>query len=781
MLFKFKTLFDYNEKELNRIRKTVQQINKVDLSTISDDELKNQTELLRNKLKTGETLDSILPQAFAVVREASSRVLKKRHFDVQLIGGIVLHEGNVAEMKTGEGKTLVGTLPTYLNSLSGTSVHVVTVNEYLAQRDYEELTPLFHFLGITTSYIHAAMTPAEKQQAYKASVIYGTNNEFGFDYLRDNMVKRLDDKVQGELGFAIVDEVDSILIDESRTPLVISGKSSNSSKLLHSTNALVSTFKIDKHFEVDKTTEQCFLTEEGISKSESFFNIDNLYAPEASNIMHFLNQSIRAHSIMKKDKDYIVHENEVHIIDTFTGRISQGRRFGNSLHQAIEVKESVTMKDETVTKATITFQNYFRMYRKLSGMTGTADTEKEELMQVYGMNTVVIPTNKPIQRIDHTELIFSTKEAKKKSILTKIKELHKQGQPILIGTSSIEESEEYSRLLQDSNISHVLLNAKNHEKEADIIANAGQKFAITVATNMAGRGTDIKLGDGVCELGGLFILGTSKNENRRIDNQLRGRSGRQGDPGYSQFYISLEDDLMLRFGADRAKNSLSKISGMDEEGLSSRFLMKIFENAQKQLEGSNYDARKRLLQYDDVLNRQRTLIYQERVKLMSQDELKTTLNHLFDTFVAESSFARSEHSSVNKKHIRDIHDYFVSIAKKPLNEFHVPNDTNWETVIQHYQNELKLALSTNLTHLPNDFENEIYRDIMLNNIDLQWEKHLEILDEIRQGIHLQSYSQTDPLRAYEEKASDEFNVLLQQFNYAVITTLFSLKFQLNPN
>lgn len=781
MLPKLKTLFNYNEKELNRIKKIVQRINSVNLSTLSDDDLKHETESLRSKLASGESLDSILPQAFAVVREASSRVLLKRHFDVQLIGGIVLHEGNVAEMKTGEGKTLVGTLPTYLNALSGTSVHVITVNEYLAQRDYEELTPLFRFLGLTTSYIHAEMTPEEKQQAYKASVIYGTNNEFGFDYLRDNMVKRLEDKVQGELGFAIVDEVDSILIDESRTPLVISGKTNDTAKLLYNTNALVSTFTKDKHYEIDATTEQCFLTEDGISKAENFFKINNLYAPESNNIMHFLNQSIRAHAVMKKDKDYIVHDNEVHIIDTFTGRISHGRRFSNSLHQAIEVKEGVTMKDETITKATITFQNYFRMYHKLSGMTGTADTEKEELMQVYGMNTVVIPTNKPVQRIDQTELIFSTKEAKKKSILTKIKQLHEQGQPILIGTSTIEESEEYSSMLQDSNIQHVVLNAKNHEKEADIIANAGKKYAITVATNMAGRGTDIKLGDGVCELGGLFILGTSKNENRRIDNQLRGRSGRQGDPGLSQFYISLEDDLMLRFGADRAKNALSKITGLDEEGLSSGFLMKIFENAQKQLEGSNYDARKRLLQYDDVLNRQRTLIYQERVKLMSQDDLKPTLSQLFDSFVEETVFAHFENSVANEKEIQSIHDYFSSITKKALNELPPSTSANREDVIKHYQIELKDSLNTNLIHLPSDFENEIYKDIMLNNIDLQWEKHLEILDDIRQGIHLQSYSQTDPLRAYEERASDEFNVLLKQFNYAVVATLFSLKFQMNTN
>lgn len=776
-----KNVFDLNQKELKRIEKKVKHIHEWDFSSVSDEELQSQTAILNQKAKDIKSLDELVPHAFAVVKEASKRVLGKVHYDVQLIGGMVLHEGNVAEMKTGEGKTLVGTLPSYLNAIAGIKVHVVTVNEYLAKRDYEELLPLFQYLNIPTSFIHSDMTPDEKKKAYQASIIYGTNNEFGFDYLRDNMTKGLEDRVQGELGFAIVDEVDSILIDESRTPLIISGKSNDTAKLLYNTNILVRMFIKGKDFEVDETTQQCFLTEEGIAKTEKSFGIENLYAPDSTQIVHFLNQSLRAHSIMKKDKDYIVQNDEVHIIDTFTGRVSQGRRFSNSLHQAIEVKENVTMKDETVTKATITFQNYFRMYKKLSGMTGTAETEKEELHKVYGMDTISIPTNKPVDRKDYSDLIFSNKKKKEQAILKKVKELHDEGQPILIGTSSIEESETFSSALNSIGISHVVLNAKNHEKEADIIAQAGQKFAITVATNMAGRGTDIKLGEGVTELGGLFIIGTSKNENRRIDNQLRGRSGRQGDPGASQFYVSLEDDLMVRFGANRVQQTMDRINGIDEEGLSSGFLNKIFENAQKQLEGSNYDTRKRLLQYDDVLNRQRTIIYSERIALMTEEDLRPVILHLIDGVVesAMQEHGNSDSTSIVANSI-ELHDYFENLAKKSIDKVNSDIVNSKEEMIAYYKDILVSHLTNNFEGIPQEFERDIYKDVMLNNIDLLWERHLENLDEIRQGIHLQSYGQTDPLRAYEDRASEEFNDMLKQFEFSVVSTLCALKINIAP-
>ncbi len=774
-IFLFKLFPNYNERQIKRVKKLVNKINKVDYSSLSDEEIKNQTEAFKERVEKGEKLDSILSEAFALVREASYRVLGKRHYDVQLMGGIVLHEGKISEMKTGEGKTLVGTLAAYLNTLNGHSVHIVTVNEYLAKRDYEELEPLYTALGVTSSVIHSEMDYEQKKQAYRASIVFGTNNEFGFDYLRDNMVRRYEDRVQTPLNFAIIDEVDSILIDESRTPLVISGPSSETSELLFSTDALVKTMKKNTHYEVDEETQQVYLTEEGIARTEEFFHIDNLYAPDKVRLTHFLNQSLKANVIMRKDKDYIVSHGTVQIIDEFTGRMSKGRRFSNNLHQAIEVKEKVKMQEETTTKATITYQNYFRLYDKIAGMTGTAATEKEELKQVYKVDTVVIPTNKPISRKDNDDLIFPTKEEKVKYITLKVIELHEKGQPVLVGTTTIEESEEISRAFTQSHVPHEVLNAKNHEKEAEIITNAGQKGSVTIATNMAGRGTDIKLGEGVQELGGLFVIGTSKNENRRVDNQLRGRSGRQGDKGESQFYVSLEDELMIRFGASKAKSMMERFNLYEEGGISSSLLTKLFANAQRQLEGSNYEIRKRLLKYDDILSLQRNLVYTERTNLLKKDDIISSvldlahqsLQHIVNTHILETN-------GLEKDEVNNLHQAIQSLLQM---EVKMPSQDDYDTkeeMLAYYTDILNTRFKEIESTIPQEIKNDLLRDITVSNLDQLWERHLDHLDDIRQGIHLYAYSQTDPFREYQVRAKEAFDNMLRQFAFDVAATYYGI-------
>lgn len=778
MSFLHKILPDLNKREIKKYQKIVEKINAIDFSGYSDADLKNQTHILKEKIKQGNKAEDILPEAYATVKEASSRVLGMKHYDVQLIGGIALYKGSVAEMKTGEGKTLVGTLPTYLHALLDRSVHIVTVNDYLAKRDYEELSELYSYLGVSSGFIHSNMTHDEKKETYQSNVVFGTNNEFGFDFLRDNMAKSLEDRVQGDLDFAIIDEVDSILIDEARTPLIISGPSSQSSELLIGTNNLVKTLKKNTDFEVDEETQRCFLTEEGITKTEKFFSLENLFSPDNAQINHFLSQSLRAHSIMKKDKDYIVTDGEVHIVDPFTGRVSKGRRYSNSLHQAIEAKENVDMQKETVTKATVTFQNYFRLYKKLAGMTGTAKTEEEELYKVYGMNTVVVPTNKPIQRQDMPDLIFPTTNAKMKAVIMKINELHEKRQPILIGTSSIEESEQFSKALTNANISHVVLNAKNHEKEAEIVSDAGQMGVITIATNMAGRGTDIKLGDGVKELGGLYIIGTSRNENRRVDNQLRGRAGRQGDEGYSQFYVSLEDELMVRFGANKVQNMLSKLNLEEGEGLSSSFLTKVFENAQKQLEGSNYDSRKRLLEYDDVLRRQREIIYKERLQLLSENDLSPVINNLLFRYVKDiTSKSLGENDVPENYDLDGLNSTFQQQTGLSIEKVAFDESNDVQSISSYYVDYFKKELDSKLNSVPDEIKLRMQRDILLYTLDLLWEKHLDSLNGIRQGIHLHAYSQQDPLREYEFRAMDAFDEMLNQFALNVSRQLLMVKIQ----
>ena len=617
-------LGDNNDKEVKRLRQIVEKINSYEdsLTNLSDSSLTRYTEKFKDRLAAGETLDDILPEAFAVVREASKRVLGMRHFDVQMMGGICLHEGKIAEMRTGEGKTLVATLPTYLNALTGKGVHMVTVNDYLAKRDSIEMGRLYNFLGLTVGLIRHDMDFPERKFAYNCDITFGTNNEYGFDYLRDNMVVDLNQMVQRELNFAIVDEVDSILIDEARTPLIISGPGSKSTDSYVRMAKAVEHLKEGTDYTVDEKAKTVAPADSAVPKIEKLVGVKNLYDPENIEMSHCFTAALRAKALMKRDRDYVVKDGEIVIVDEFTGRLMEGRRYSDGLHQAIEAKEGLEVRRESQTLASITFQNYFRMYNKLSGMTGTAKTEEDEFLKIYKLPVIVIPTNRPIARIDHPDVIYKTKRAKYKAVANDVAEIHAKGQPVLIGTTSITQSEELSHILKERNIPHNVLNAKFHEQEAEIIADAGQKSAVTIATNMAGRGTDIKLGEGVPELGGLFIVGTERHESRRIDNQLRGRAGRQGDPGESRFYLSLEDDLLRLFGSDNISNIMDRLGMGEDDPIEHKLITRSIANAQKKVEGRNFDMRKHVLQYDDVMNQQREVIYAERRKVLKGENLR---------------------------------------------------------------------------------------------------------------------------------------------------------------
>ncbi|HHV71739.1 MAG TPA: preprotein translocase subunit SecA, partial [Clostridia bacterium] len=627
-----KILGDPNEKEIKCLQKTVEIINNLEaeISSLSDEELKGKTGEFKNRLEKGESLDSILPEAFAVVRETSRRVLNMRHFDVQLIGGMVLHAGKIAEMKTGEGKTLVATLPAYLNALTGKGVHIVTVNDYLARRDSEWMGQIYRFLGLKVGLIVHGLDYDQRKEAYAADITYGTNNEFGFDYLRDNMVLNKEHMVQRELNYAIIDEVDSILIDEARTPLIISGPGEKSTDLYIQFAKIVPRLKEGEDYLVDEKAKTVVPTEECIAKVEKMLNIDNMYDDRHMELTHYLNQALKAYALMRRDRDYVVKDGEVIIVDEFTGRLMYGRRYSDGLHQAIEAKEGVKVERESQTLATITFQNYFRMYNKLAGMTGTAATEAEEFRKIYGLDVVVIPTNKPMIRVDYPDVIYKTERAKFNAVVEEIAERHSKGQPVLVGTISIEKSEELSKLLKKKGIPHHVLNAKYHEKEAEIIAEAGQRGAVTISTNMAGRGTDIVLGEGVAELGGLHVIGTERHESRRIDNQLRGRAGRQGDPGSSRFYVSLEDDLMRLFGSDNISGIMDKLGMEEDVPIEHPLITKAIENAQKKVEGRNFSIRKQVLEYDDVMNKQREIIYDQRRRVLEGDNLKDAIFQMID-------------------------------------------------------------------------------------------------------------------------------------------------------
>ena len=776
-----KKLLDSEYKELKRFDKLADEIISLEdsMANLKDEDFKNKTNEFKERLSKGETLDDILVQAFALAREACYRGIGEKPFKVQIIGGLAIHYGNIAEMKTGEGKTLTTVLPAYVNSLTGKGVHVVTTNEYLSDRNANWMKPIYDLLGVSVGVNLRDMTPKEKQDVYNCDITYSTNNEIGFDYLRDNMVVNKEDRVQRPLNYCIIDEVDSILIDEARTPLIISGGKANSNSLYIEANRAVKNLKEDEDYTVDLKTKSVSLTEEGSKKIEKILNIKNLYDIDNAGLVHHLNQALKANYAFAKDVDYVVSDGQVIIVDQFTGRLMQGRQYSDGLHQAIEAKEGVTINVETKTLATITFQNLFRMYNKLSGMTGTAKTEEEEFRNIYNMYVICIPTNKPVIREDLADLVYATEKGKYKAIINTVKEIHSKGQPILIGTISVESNEHLSGLLKKAGLPHEVLNAKNHEREAEIIAKAGEKGAITLATNMAGRGTDIKLGEGVKELGGLCVIGTERHESRRIDNQLRGRAGRQGDPGMSQFFVSFEDDLMRRFGTDRIKMMLQSLGVDDDMAIRSKTLTKSIETAQKRVEGNNYDIRKSLLDYDNVLNEQREIIYNKRNEIIDNESISQTV---IDTFketinvLCENHIAPEGHLTENDK--SEIVEYVnTNFLKKQnlkvediidLKDKDVPEYIS-SLVIKDYEEKVK--------GLP--VRNEFERAISLRVIDSNWVEHMNTMEHLKEGIGLRGYSQTNPVQAYTMEGFELFDKLLDKIDNDI--SVFLLKAEIRQN
>ena len=776
-----KKLLDHEYKELKKFTKLADQIIALDeeYSKLTDTQLQNKTEEFRERLDKGETLDDVLIEAFATAREAAYRVIGEKPFYVQILGALAIHYGNIAEMKTGEGKTLTSVLPAYLNALDGKGVHIITVNEYLAGRDAEWMGGIHRFLGLTVGVNTREMSPQEKQDAYNCDILYSTNNEVGFDYLRDNMVVRAEDRVQRPLNFAIVDEVDSVLIDEARTPLIISGGEMQNQNLYQAADRFAKSIKEGTDFIYDEKTKSVNLKDSGSEKAEKMFHLKNLYDIENSTLLHFINQALRANYGMKIDVDYVVQDDEIVIVDPFTGRLMKGRAYSDGLHQAIEAKEGVTINEETKTLATITFQNLFRMYNKLSGMTGTAKTEEEEFRNIYNMYVIEIPTNKPVIRIDAPDLVYATKEAKYKAIIEKVKELYNKGQPILIGTIAIETSELISNLLKQAKIPHEVLNAKNHSREAEIIANIGQQKSVTIATNMAGRGTDIKLSDEIRALGGLCVIGTERHESRRIDNQLRGRSGRQGDPGYTQFFVSMKDDLMIRFGSDRI-GEMMKNMGMGDQAIQSKTFTKSIESAQKRVEGNNFDIRKQLLQYDDVMNDQRDIIYKKRNKILDSESihemvLETFRHHIEDLVRShippEDYLTDQDYEDITKIAnenllTKDIKKNFID-GLKPEEVI----DKLCKRVIEEFEEKIE--------PLPEEITNEFEKVITLQIVDNYWMEHINTMSHLREGIHLRGYGQEDPLRAYTIEGYNMFDDMLQRIDKDISITL--LKAQIRQN
>jgi len=758
-----KKLFDHEYKELEKFKKQALEIDALDekMSKLTDKQLQNKTKEFKEKLENGADIEDILIEAFAVAREAAYRVIGEKPYLVQLIGGLCIHYGNIAEMKTGEGKTLTSVLPAYVNALTGKGVHIITVNEYLAGRDAGWMGKIHEFLGLTVGINYRDYSAEEKREAYNCDIMYSTNNEIGFDYLRDNMVVKAEERVQRPLNFVIIDEVDSVLIDEARTPLIISGGKMQSANLYIGADRFVKTLKENNGYIYDEKTKAVSLDNEGMKKAEKYFNLKNLYDIEHTTLVHFINQSLRANYSMKRDFDYVVQDGKIIIVDQFTGRLMPGRSFSEGLHQAIEAKEGVEIQEETKTLATITFQNLFRMYSKISGMTGTAKTEEEEFRDIYNMYVIQIPTNRPIARVDHGDLIFATAKGKYSAIVKEIKARHKKGQPVLVGTIAVENSELLSSMLKKEKIPHEVLNAKNNAREAEIIAKAGQKGAVTIATNMAGRGTDIKLGEGVKELGGLCVLGTERHESRRIDNQLRGRSGRQGDPGMTQFCVSFEDELMVRFGTDRAKLMLQRIGFNGEMNIRSKSLSKSIEAAQKRVEGNNFDTRKTLLEYDDVLNNQRGIIYDKRNHILDSDSihedvLKTFYNHIEssvkDHVSEDGNLTGLDISeileSANQNLVRD------PLELKELDELDVDTLTNtiYEAVVKEYEEKIK--------EIPEEIRNEFEKAVSLKVIDTHWMDHINEMSLLREGIYLRGYGQENPLRAYTAEGYEMFDNLM---------------------
>lgn len=777
-----KKIFDGNERQLKELRPTVEQIEALekDFESLSDSDLKNKTMELKQRVENGETLDDVMVEAYAVVREASKRVLNMRPFPVQLMGAIVLHGGNIAEMKTGEGKTLASTLPAYLNALSGDGVHIITVNEYLADRDAKEMGQLFEFLGLSVGLNVSGLSKEEKRKAYEADITYGTNNEFGFDYLRDNMVLYKEQMVQRPLNFAIIDEVDSILIDEARTPLIISGSARKSASLYQQANSFVRGLKREHDFSYDEKTKGVQLTEEGITKAESFFNIDNLFDLKHVTLTHHINQALKAHASMHRDTDYVIEEGQVVIVDQFTGRLMKGRRYSDGLHQAIEAKEGLQIQNESMTLASITFQNFFRMYNKLSGMTGTAKTEEEEFRNIYNMDVVAIPTNKPIIRDDRPDLIFKTMDGKFKAVIDDIKARHEEGQPVLVGTVAVETSEVISALLKKRGVPHNVLNAKNHYREAEIIENAGQQKAVTIATNMAGRGTDIKLGEGVKDLGGLAVIGTERHESRRIDNQLRGRSGRQGDPGVTQFYLSMEDDLMRRFGSDNMKAVMDRFKMDDAQPIESKMVSKAVESAQKRVEGNNFDARKNVLSYDDVLREQREIIYQQRYDVIDSENLKEIVLNMIDTVVQNQVELHTQDEDNAKWELDGLTEYIhANLVESEYLTRQDLSDKSPEALVSLIMDKVKEKYEVKEQDMGEERMREFEKVILLRVVDTKWMDHIDQMDQLRQGIHLRAYAQNNPLNEYRMEGFNMFEAMVQSINEDV--SRYVMKAQVREN
>ncbi|MFW5985082.1 MAG: preprotein translocase subunit SecA [Halanaerobiaceae bacterium] len=771
---------DANEIELEKLEPMVEEINALEpkMQKLTDSELRAKTDEFKQRLDEGETLDDLLVEAFAVVREASQRSTEEqfRHYDVQLMGGIVLHQGKIAEMKTGEGKTLVATLPVYLNALKGEGVHVVTVNDYLAERDSEWMGQIYKFLGLSVGVILNGMPPEERKEAYNCDVTYGTNNEFGFDYLRDNMNKDPDKIVQNGHSYAILDEVDSILIDEARTPLIISGPVQESTQEYRKLNRVIPKLVLDRDYEMEEKNNIVNLTEEGVQRIEDIMGIDNLYDDQHIQLNHRIKQALKAHTLFKKDKDYIVKDGQVKIVDEFTGRVMEGRRFSEGLHQAIEAKEGVKVKKGSQTFAKITQQNYFRMYDKLAGMTGTAKTEEDEFRSIYGMEVIVIPTNVPLNRDKLPDRVYVDQDTKFRAVVKDIEERYKKGQPVLVGTVDIDKSEELSRRLKRKKIPHEVLNAKNHEREAEIIKNAGQKGSVTIATNMAGRGTDIILGEGVKELGGLHVLGTERHESRRIDNQLRGRSGRQGDPGSSQFYVSLEDDLLRLFGSDNISSLLDKIGVDEDQPIEHKMITKSIERAQKKVEGRNFDMRKTILKYDDVLNEQREVIYEQRQKVVFASDLddiilkmmRKTISDLLEMYLSDEIHSGEWDYQGLTTHLKQF-NFVEEIKADKIEEMD-------KDKLRDYLIELgQKTYNAKKEDLGSDLMNRLNKQISLKIIDRKWMSHLDNMEELRQGIGLRAYGQKDPLTEYKFESFDMFNEMTNSIREDIVKTIFRVQ------
>ncbi|MFD0961886.1 preprotein translocase subunit SecA [Paenibacillus chungangensis] len=783
MLGLVKKIFgDANEREVKRIMRTVEEINGMEskFAALSDDELRAKTDEFKARIQKGEETSALLPEAYATVREASKRTLGMRHFDVQLLGGMVLHEGKIAEMKTGEGKTLVATLPVYLNALTGKGVHVVTVNNYLAERDSEIMGKLYNFLGMTVGCNLHGLSHAEKQEAYACDITYGTNNEFGFDYLRDNMVLYKEQMVQRPLHFAIIDEVDSILIDEARTPLIISGQAAKSTELYHAADRFVVRLKEEEDYTVDIKLRNVLLTEAGVEKAERAFGIENLFDHANVTINHHIQQALKAHVIMKRDVDYVVQEEEVVIVDEFTGRLMSGRRYSDGLHQAIEAKEQLKVQNESMTLATITFQNYFRMYRKLAGMTGTAKTEEEEFRRIYGLDVIQVPTNRSMIRKDMPDVVYKTEEGKFKAVVEEIVERHGNKQPVLVGTISIENSEKLSAMLKRRGVQHKVLNAKFHAEEAEIISRAGQASSVTIATNMAGRGTDILLGESVAETGGLHIIGTERHESRRIDNQLRGRAGRQGDPGSSQFYLSLQDELMRRFGAENIMAMMDRLGLEEDQPIESKMITRAIESAQKRVEGNNFDTRKVVLQYDDVMNQQREVIYKQRRDILESADIRSEVMNMIKPVIERTVEA---HCSEDIPEDWDLEAIVEYVHSSLLEEGSLSKDDLWgkekEEIVTFIYDKVVVYYDQREEEMGQETMREFEKVVVLRAVDSKWMDHIDAMDQLRQGIHLRAYGGTDPLREYQFEGFEMFQAMIETIQEEVSKYIMKARVESN--